>query len=141
MRALKEAVPVPVEIVMAWELGVLEHESKEPLKAILYWQLAIMAYASMRFDDALHTSPALTTERRSESSSSAGRRKSRENVVGQSWQFGSESLSGLPWLFTGLDVLKRTAPESYLKEIAGFSGQTERGASVFPSPMQILQPC
>ena len=56
VRALKEAVPVPMEIVMAWELGVLEHENKEPLKAILCWQMAIMAYASMRFDDALHTS-------------------------------------------------------------------------------------
>ena len=54
---MKEAVSVPMVIVMAWELGVLEHENKDPLGAILYWQMAIMTYASMRFDDAFHTSP------------------------------------------------------------------------------------
>ena len=63
VRALKAAVPVPMEIVMAWDLGVLEHDSKEPLKAILYWQMATMAHTSMRFYDALHTSPDLITER------------------------------------------------------------------------------
>ena len=105
VRALKEAVPIPMEIVMAWELGVLEHENQEPLKAILIWQMAIMAHASMRFDDALHTSPTLITVRGGGVELVSCQTKVGRKRRGTVFAVGSESLSGLPWLFTGLEVL------------------------------------
>ena len=93
----------------------MERESKEPLKAILYWQMAIMAYASMRFDDALHTSPALITERGGgvelvSWETKVERRMSWESL--RSW-FGI--IKWTPFAFHRFGrVLKRTAPESYL---------------------------
>ena len=86
---------------MAWELGVLECESEEPLKAIFFWQMAIMAYASMRFDDAFHTSPVLITERGGGVELVSWQTRVERKRRGTVFAVGSESFSGLRRLVTG----------------------------------------
>ena len=77
--------------------------------------MAIMANASMRFDDALHTALAFITVRGGGVELVSWQTKVERKRRGTIFAVGSESLSGLPWLVAGLEVLKRTAPRSYLK--------------------------
>ena len=57
-RELKEAVPLPPQMVAAMELYVLTliKERKDAAAIFLWWAL-ILIYSSLRFDDGVHVSP------------------------------------------------------------------------------------
>ena len=55
--ALREAPLVLVEAIRALEMYVCRKSSEYPLLAAFGWQCLVKLWASMRFDDALHTTP------------------------------------------------------------------------------------
>ena len=56
-KILKEAVPIPIEIVGGLELLVVQRHLPDPARLFIRWILC-MIFASLRFDDALHVNPA-----------------------------------------------------------------------------------
>ena len=64
IRALEEATAVPFELLVLVERAIYTNTSSRPLLSLFLWQLLIMVWGSLRFDDALHTSPRDITMRR-----------------------------------------------------------------------------
>ena len=100
---LKEAVPVPMEVVRCMELYVAANDVPDAARLFVWWWLCLI-YASLRFDDGIHVSPkelAFTDD----------------GLFGVSWQTKVErkrrgtkfvvpivSLSGVEWLAIGWDL-------------------------------------
>ena len=55
-KVLKEAVPIPIEIVGGLEVLVTSSDLPEAARLFVWWILC-MIFASLRFDDALHVNP------------------------------------------------------------------------------------
>ena len=57
-KELKEAIPVPVKLVVALEvlLPILIKQKKDAA-AVMVWWVLILIYGSLRFDDGIHVSP------------------------------------------------------------------------------------
>lgn len=55
-KTLKEAIPIPIEVVGALEALVVEEGLADPAKIFVWWLLC-MVFASLRFDDAIHVRP------------------------------------------------------------------------------------
>ena len=55
-KTLKEAKPIPIEVVGALEGLVLNEAEGGPARLFIWWFLC-MIFASLRFDDAIHVSP------------------------------------------------------------------------------------
>ena len=55
-KTLKEAVPIPIEVVGALERLVCDEELQQPARIFIWWLLC-MVFASLRFDDAIHVRP------------------------------------------------------------------------------------
>ena len=55
-KVLKEAVPIPIEIVGGLEMLVVGRDLPDPARLFVWWLLR-MIFASLRFDDALHVKP------------------------------------------------------------------------------------
>ena len=55
-KTLKEAVPIPIEVVGALEQLVCDVELQQPARIFIWWLLC-MVFASLRFDDAIHVRP------------------------------------------------------------------------------------
>ena len=53
---LKEAVPVPMEVVRCMELFVAANDVPDAARLFVWWWLCLI-YASLRFDDGIHVSP------------------------------------------------------------------------------------
>ena len=71
-KTLKEAVPVPIEVVSVLEALVLDVDQGEVTRVFVWWILC-MIFASLRFDDAVHVVP-IELEMR------------EEGLFGVSWQ-------------------------------------------------------
>ena len=54
--ALKEAVPVPLEVVRSMELFVAALDGPTPARLFIWWWLCLI-FASLRFDDGIHVAP------------------------------------------------------------------------------------
>lgn len=55
-KTLKEAIPIPIEVVCALERLVVTEGLAPPAKIFVWWSLC-MVFASLRFDDAIHVCP------------------------------------------------------------------------------------
>ena len=55
-KTLKEAKPIPVDVVGALE-GLVLNESEGLAARVFIWWILCMIFASLRFDDAIHVSP------------------------------------------------------------------------------------
>ena len=55
-RTLKEAVPIPTQVVRSMELFVVDEQEPEAIRLFTWWWLC-MVFASLRFDDAMHVRP------------------------------------------------------------------------------------
>ena len=53
---LKEAIPIPVEVVRALEIFVIKEDEPAASRLFVWWWLC-MVFASLRFDDAMHVRP------------------------------------------------------------------------------------
>ena len=53
---LKEASPIPIEVVRCLERLVMLEDAPAPTRIFIWWWLC-MVFASLRFDDALHVAP------------------------------------------------------------------------------------
>ena len=97
------------------ERAIFTNTSSRPLLSLFLWQLLIMVWGSLRFDDALHTSPRDITMR-------------EEGLQVWSWQTKVErarrgtrtivcraSLSGEDWLSQGWDLWRQLCPPSYFQ--------------------------
>ena len=54
-KTLKEAIPIPLEVVRCLEVYVMS-EQPAPARLFVWWWLCLV-YASLRFDDGVHVSP------------------------------------------------------------------------------------
>ena len=106
-RELKEAIPLPEQIVACMEVyvGVLVKEKKIPAAIFVWWAL-ILIYSSLRFDDGVHVSP-------------TSLQMSNEALLGMVWQTKVErkrrgtrfavpmcSISDTAWLEIGWEVFQ-----------------------------------
>ena len=55
-KTLKEAVPIPIEVIGVMEQLVVEDTLANPARVFIWWLLC-MVFASLRFDDAIHVRP------------------------------------------------------------------------------------
>ena len=55
-KTLKEAVPIPTEVVKCLELLVMDVGEPEAARLFVWWWLC-MVFASLRYDDAMHVKP------------------------------------------------------------------------------------
>ena len=97
---LKEAIPIPIEVVRCLERTVMNHDLPIPTRLFIWWWLC-MIFASLRFDDAIHVAP-------------KDLQMSEEGLFGVAWQTKVErrrkgtrfvvphvGFSTEPWLRTG----------------------------------------
>ena len=103
-RTLKEAVPIPTQVVRCFELLVVDTNEPDPTRLFVWWWLC-MVFASLRFDDAIHVKPNELV-------------LNEEGMFGVAWQTKVErkrrgtkfvaphvSFSGVDWLRAGWQLL------------------------------------
>ena len=108
-KPLKEADPIPIELVMAMEKYVADDQMPNPTRIFMWWTLC-MIFASLRFDDAIHVKPHELEVK-------------PEGLFGVSWQTKSErkrrgtefvvsdvSFSKHSWFKTGLNLFELEFP-------------------------------
>ncbi|CAE7931315.1 unnamed protein product [Symbiodinium necroappetens] len=116
-KQLKEADPIPIELVMAMEKYVVDENMPNPPRVFIWWTLS-MIFASLRFDDAIHVKPHELEVK-------------PEGLFGVSWQTKSErkrrgtkfvvpdvSFSTHSWLKTGLNLFEMSSLS--WNEISGY---------------------
>ncbi|CAL1144627.1 unnamed protein product [Cladocopium goreaui] len=104
-RTLKEAVPIPTQVVRSMELFVVDEQEPEAIRLFTWWWLC-MVFASLRFDDAMHVRPDELV-------------LNEEGLFGVAWQTKVErkrrgtkfvvphvSFSGSDWLRPGWQLLQ-----------------------------------
>ena len=106
-KELKEAVPVPVKLVVALEVLLpLLIKSRADAAAITVWWVLILIYGSLRFDDGIHVAP-------------SSLQLTDQALLGVVWQTKVErkrrgtrfavprcSISGVDWLPMGWDLFE-----------------------------------
>ena len=113
--ALREAPLVPVEAIRALEMYVCRKSSEYPLLAAFGWQCLVMPWASMRFDDALHTTPSSIDLRGDRLLACAWQSKVDRRRRGSRFIVPRVSLSEEDWLESGFDAWRSAVSKEYLE--------------------------
>ena len=112
-RVLKEAIPVPFEVVKFMEEFVMVQEN--PVAVILLWQLLFLLMSSARFDDGLHVAPRTVELRPEGLQARAWQTKTDRLRKGTLLIIARASFSGQDWIGRGYQVWRKSAPAGYME--------------------------
>ena len=104
-KALKEAVPVPTQVVRCVELFVVDDSEPMAARLFLWWWLC-MIFASLRFDDALHVRPSELVMNEEGMFGVAWQTKVERRRRGAKFVVPHVGFSGVEWLRIGWDLLQ-----------------------------------
>ena len=104
-RTLKEAVPIPTQVVRAMELFVVDEQEPEAIRLFTWWWLC-MVFASLRYDDAMHVRPDELVMNEEGMFGVAWQTKVERKRRGTKFVVPHVGFSGSDWLRTGWDLLQ-----------------------------------
>ena len=104
-RTLKEAVPIPTQVVRAMELFVVDEQEPEASRLFTWWWLC-MVFASLRYDDAMHVRPDELVMNEEGMFGVAWQTKVERKRRGTKFVVPHVGFSGSDWLRPGWDLLQ-----------------------------------
>ena len=102
---LKEAVPVPMEVVRCMELYVAANDVPDAARLFVWWWLCLI-YASLRFDYGIHVSPKELSFTDDGLFGVSWQTKVERNRRGTKFVVPIVSLSGVEWLAIGWELFE-----------------------------------
>ena len=129
MKGIREAKPIPVTILAALEVAIIEWASCAPGRALQALKILCMTWSSMRFDDDLHVVPRTVKLEDDGLRAKAWQTKTDRKYKGTRYLVCNVSITSRRWLMTGDDIFRKLThgQNSYLKGdfwLAEFDGRT-----------------
>ena len=106
-KTLKEALPIPIEVVGLLEVFVCDISKPEASRLFVWWILC-MVFASLRFDDAIHVRPCELVMQEEGLFGVAWQTKVDRKRVGTKFVVPAVGFRSKEWLHTGWCILEKT---------------------------------